>query len=365
MGVGIALAKAGRERRSTGQRRRERPLGLEPDERLAFGLRRMALGQVDLALELLAHADTSAPDEHAVHETRKALKRLRALVRLLEGELGAKALARENAALRETARHLAGARDAAVMLGTLDQLLERHPRKLERRKGVIELRRRLLAERALMEQQTLRDPAVLAQVLGELCAFRERVAAWSLPDRDGIELLEPGLAKLYRQGRRRYRRVARGKADLVLAMHEWRKRVKDLRYAAEMLERHYPSEGAGAPGRKRRGKRPARKRAKRRRDAACVRRVARRADELGEVLGEDHDLAVLAQAIRARGKRGGAVTGRIPRGTRKTLLKLIARRRRELHARALREGERLYERSPRRFIAGIRAAYASGERQLS
>ena len=49
-----------------------------------------------------------------MHETRKALKRLRALVRLLREELGEQAFERENAALRDVARRLAGARDAEV-----------------------------------------------------------------------------------------------------------------------------------------------------------------------------------------------------------------------------------------------------------
>ena len=87
----------------------------------------MALGQLDLAIELLSTARNGGPDEDAVHETRKALKRLRALVRLLEPELGAQAFARENAALRDAGRRLAGARDAEVMVGTLDALIAAPP----------------------------------------------------------------------------------------------------------------------------------------------------------------------------------------------------------------------------------------------
>lgn len=338
MGVGLALAKAERERRSKRLRRRDRRLGLRPAERLADGLQRMALGQVDLALELLGGAGGNAPGEKAVHETRKALKRLRALLRLLEGELGEQTFARENAALRDAARRLAGARDAEVMLGTLDALIERHPRKLARRGGVMKLRRRLLAEHERMELRTLGDPATRAQVLAELRAFRERVATWRLPDRDGIELVEPGLLRLYKQGRSRYRYAARRKGKDVRAMHEWRKRVKDLRYAAEMLERQS---------------------------------LARRADKLGEELGEDHDLAVLADWIRVYGKwgrrkgRGRRKSPWLGRGTRKILLKLIARRRRELRRRALRGGARLYRRSPKTFMRRIHAAHRRSRPQLS
>ncbi len=59
---------------------------------------------------------------------------------------------------------------------------------------------------------------------------------WNLSDRQGIVLVEPGLLRLYRQGRRRWERCERRKGDETREMHQWRKRVKDLRYAAEILQ---------------------------------------------------------------------------------------------------------------------------------
>ncbi|MCW3057232.1 MAG: domain containing protein, partial [Solirubrobacterales bacterium] len=134
VGVGLALARAERERRADKRRdAAERQFALLPGELPVHGLRRMALGQLDLAIGLLGGG---RPDEKAVHEIRKALKRLRALVRLLRHELGEEAFARESAALRDAGRRLAGARDAEVLLDTLDSLLERHPGRLPRRPGV-------------------------------------------------------------------------------------------------------------------------------------------------------------------------------------------------------------------------------------
>jgi hypothetical protein len=328
VGFGVSLARAARSRHSAGRLARDRQLGLQPAERLAHGLQRMALAQLDLAIELLGDG---APDARAVHETRKALKRLRTLFLLLEAELGKQELARERAVLRDAARGLAEARDAEVMLATLDALIERHPRKLAGRAGVKALRGRLLDERQRTRRPTLDELASSAQALAQLRACRARVAAWSLPDGDGIALIEPGLLRLYRQGRTRYRRAAGGKGDRVRTMHEWRKPVKDLRYAAEMLDA--------------------------RQHDARLRRLARRADKLGELLGEDHDLAVLAELIRGQ-KRIGS-------GTRKRLAKLIARRRRELRRRALRQGERLYGRSPKRFVRGVQRARRRAQRRLS
>ena len=58
----------------------------------------------------------------AVHETRKALKRLRALLRLVRPAIGEDAFKRENAQLREIGLSLSGARDRHVLLETVNKL---------------------------------------------------------------------------------------------------------------------------------------------------------------------------------------------------------------------------------------------------
>jgi CHAD domain-containing protein len=328
VGVGVVIARATRERRAARLPRRERRLGLRAGEPPSAGLQRMALGQIDIAIEQLEGTSTAGPTAAAksVHETRKALKRLRALLRLLRHELGDDAFAREDAAVRDIARSLSGARDAEVMLATLDALIRRHPRKLARHKGVRKLRRELADEQRRMTARTLGDSATRARVIADLGALRSRVSRWSLPGGAGTKLVQLGLRGLYAQGRRRFRDAKRRKGRDIQSMHRWRKRVKDLRYVAEMLARDSRPKG------------------KRRATDARLRRLAKRADSLGETLGEDHDLAVLAERVRKGPKR---------RGARKTLLKLIARRRRELRKAALRDGKRLYRRSPVEFVRGL------------
>jgi CHAD domain-containing protein len=352
--LGVTVAQAERSRRAAkAELRRARRFAQLPGEPLPEALRRIALGQLDLAIELLggetvgdvgavsddgdvtnggsAHGNGSAtrrraPDAKAIHDTRKALKRLRALVRLLREQLGESAYRREHAILRDVARRLASARDAEVMVATLDALLQRHPRKLASRRPLIELRKRLVAERAVAARRAAADEVLRAQVLADLSGLRERAQRWELPAREGIAVLESDLRRTYRQGRYRMRRVARGKGGAHGA-HEWRKRVKDLRYAAEIL-----------------GLRP----------------VARRADELGELLGEEHDLVVLAGLLPPPGR--GPFKGKRGKRARRALLKRIARRRRQLRKRALREGERLYRRKPKKFVRRGRSAHARASR---
>jgi hypothetical protein len=358
VGVGVALARAERERRGTrAQRSRERQFTLLAGEPLAEGLTRMALGQLDMAIELLAGDGGDLDAVQAVHETRKALKRARALIGLLADELGEQTVARESAVLRDAGVHLARIRDTEVTLSTLDGLLERHPDKLAHRRAVARLRARLLAERDRVAELALSDAAARARTLAELRAARGRVAAWSLADRDGMQLIEPTLKRLYRDGRRRHRLAAHGSGDRARAMHRWRKRVKDLRYAAEILDRSELEASAPRSRRRRGGRR--RKRSRRRSHAQHIRRVARRADAVSELLGEEHDLVLLAAQVRERGAGGE----RVPPGARRLLLKLIARRRKRLRKQALRAGKRLYAPTPKQFLREVRRAFArAGDR---
>ncbi len=311
----------------------------------------MAIEQADLAVEQLQSVEDGDARE-AVHEARKAIKRLRTIVRLLAGELGAETCTREQAALRAATARLAGARDAEVMLSTLDDLVARHPRKLGKRAGVIRLRTHLAAERDEAERQML-EPGNRMRAVDELLLFRTRVSAWELPSRPGIGPVEDGLGRIYRQGRKRGGRVAGKRGGRMRTMHQWRKRVKDLRYAAESLRRSPPAPGTIA---KLSGKR--RKRAGS--EARWMRRLAVRADELGELLGEEHDLAFFGAWLSEHGAAAG-----VSRGTRRRLKKQIVRRRRKLRLRALRRGQRLYRLGPRAFLRRVARAYAGSATKLS
>jgi CHAD domain-containing protein len=369
LGVGVALARAERERRSrSGNRDRDRRFALIEGERLGAGLRRIALGQLDIAIEMLEGSKHGLSPEQRVHEARKALKRLRALLRLVQDELGDATYEREHELVRRCGAQLAKARDAEVLLATLDGLIERKPKRLGARGGVQRLRARLQSERDGAAALALADSATHAGVLGDLRAMRVRVSTWELADEAGIEAIEPALTRLYSKGHRRMRRAERARSDRARGrkLHEWRKRVKDLRYAAEVLERVEAASrsgarsagktgagktGAGKHGSKRGGK--ARKQA--RAGTAFVHELAKRADDLGEVLGEEHDLAVLAERVRAEAKLSGdlAAPGT---GARKALLKAIARRRKRLRGRAFRDGKRLYARKPKQLLRRVRAA---------
>src|SRR5262245_39422591 len=66
-------------------------------------------------------ADAALADK-SVHQGRKLIKKARATLRLLRDSIPEPVFRRENHALRDIARPLSAARDASVLLDTLDRL---------------------------------------------------------------------------------------------------------------------------------------------------------------------------------------------------------------------------------------------------
>ena len=273
----------------------------------------------------------SADPTELVHEARKAIKRMRALARLLRDELGEQEFSRVNASLRSAGRRLGGARDADVRLATLRELVERHPHALApspgssngsgpRREGIRRLEERLRRER-LNDGQ----PSDVDEVLADIAAMRDQLARWSLVDVD-FSTLAPGLRRVYREGRHRHARCVREHGRDEQDVHDWRKRVKSLYYALDML---------GA------------------KKAKGARRAVRRADRLGDLLGSEHDLWMLRVYVEEHPEAFGTDVAASDE-----LLKRIDRRRRRLRKRALSLGARLYKRKPGRFTRRIGRALA-------
>jgi CHAD domain-containing protein len=249
-----------------------------------------------------------------VHETRKTIKRMRALARLLRYQLGEPEFERVEGSLRAAGRRLGGARDAEVRIATLGRLRTRHPNALESQ-GIERLEDRLERER----EQTGESPPP-EDVLADIADMRRHLARWNLVEHD-FDSLAPGLTRIYREGRRRRLRVKRGRARNGEDVHDWRKRVKSLYYALDMLG------GTSARG---------------------ARRATQQAERIGDLLGEEHDLSMLCAYVEQYPHTFGQDTS-----SREMLLKLAERRRKRLRKRALKLGAQLYKRKPNAFSRRI------------
>ena len=220
----------------------------------------------------------------AVHDTRKAFKRLRALVRVSRDALGDEAYRRENTIFRDAGRKLSGARDAAVLVQTLDGLTARYRDELDD-DAFAGLRGALASEAEAASSALADDRTAVDEVQGTLEAARRRVGGWPLPDDGGLAMLEPGFERIYRRGRRALK-AARKDPDTE-TFHELRKRAKDLWHAAQILRPAAPkamkelarrAHALSDAGRRRpRPRRAARRRPRAPRDARAGRARAARA----------------------------------------------------------------------------------------
>jgi CHAD domain-containing protein len=285
---------------------------LKRKESPADGVRRIAIGRADSALDHLA-GESGEDTAEAVHETRKDLKKLRALLRLVRVQIGEEVYARENARFRDSGRLLAGARDAEVKLGTLASLAERFEDEFPTH-NLRPLSAALNSERATMTDELSSDvdDGPRNQAVRELEAGRARAADWPL-DGGGWKLFAAGLERTYRRGRDGYLDTARDASTE--HVHEWRKRVKDLWYELRVLRNTWP---------------------------ALVSDLADEAHHLADLLGDHHDLAVLDEDLSNR-------QGDIAKDDVQQLRELICRRQKELLESALSLGKRLYADKPRTF----------------
>lgn len=294
-------------------------LEFAPEETLGDGFARTSR-ELLLAAEQTLTEDAAANPARAVHAARKAIKKQRALLRLVRDAAPPKQRRRENAALRAAARRLSGSRDADVMIATLDELAERYAGQVPH--PVFDtLRGRLQADRPVFSDLSPGGPEGLTAA--DLAEVRTRIESWTLRGGDRRAITR-GLNRTYRDGRAAMRTALRTPSDENL--HAWRKRVKDLWYELRLL-RGVCGEVAGGQ--------------------------AREAHRLADLLGDDHDLAVLRMTLL----RSAEIATDLD-----AVLALIDHRREQLRREARLIGARVYAEPPKDFVRRMRRLWSAGRR---
>ncbi|MEQ8514852.1 MAG: CHAD domain-containing protein [Chromatocurvus sp.] len=283
-----------------------------PRESAGDGIRRMAREQMDKAL---AEIDDSGLDrQQTVHQVRKRCKKIRALLQLARGDLdnAGKVYQRENACFRDAARSLSNVRDAEALLETCDKLIDASPRQDKRQR--LENARHVLEERRLTAvQDDIGLDERIDAFAATLRAARQRVEAW--PIGDSFAALAPGLKKNYRRGRKAMKSAV--KTPSTDKLHEWRKRVKYHRYHLQVLRPTWD---------------------------AVLHAWQDELNDMGEALGDDHDLAVFTATLSEEHAR--FTSNRELRA----LVGLCDRRRAQLQARVFPLGQRAFTEKPKHLV---------------
>jgi hypothetical protein len=275
----------------------------EPLER---AVRRVCRQHIGVALIHLRRSKHSA----AVHGVRKEIKMLRAIFRLVRGEISLDVYRKTMKALRRTARLLAAPRDARVMLKAFEKLTG--PAAARRFPKV----QRLLQAYCRQEARRFRNDDSFDKAKSNLRKIKRRVAGLKIKT-DGWPAIEPGLRQSFLRGRRDCESVrtqpSPGK------FHQWRKQVRIFLCHLQVLCPAWPA--AAYP-------------------------MMKELNQVGKLLGDDHDLVLLKKFVASRGDGLAAEA--------KLLNQLIESRQKELRQTALKFGVRLYAETPAAVCARLK-----------
>jgi CHAD domain-containing protein len=291
------------------------PYRFKIDEPVEKGFRRIAREQLEFALTELA-APQVLPK--GVHECRKALKRIRALVRLASPGMGYRKARRRGRALSEIARLLSARRDQAVMLETLAKLTS----ETQSDAALVLAPLRAHLTKLVGEGPKPLDADCAAKVRLMLLREAQKFARTRFR-RNGFAALEGGLEESYRKARKAMKNAYGEPSDE--NFHTLRKAAQWHWRQMSLLARAWPEEFA-------------------------VRVTA--AHDLSQMLGDDHDLAMLigvttrAEDISAEDKEA--------------IVALCAHRQRALRNDAEPRAERLFAEKPKAFTKRMAAYWRFG-----
>ena len=244
---------------------------LKLKEPLQAGVRRIVAEQLDKAI---ATAAGGAERVTWVHETRKSLKRLRALLRLVRSGVSPGIWREANDGLRDIARNLSPLRDSDVLLGVLQTIECSDNKKLASAVAWFEARleARTRPGTGPADDDLGRD--VVAKATADLERARERLARIDI-DGELADVCGVGIATAVKAGRRALAEVEADPCEE--NFHELRKCVQTYWRQAGLLAAAWP-------------------------EVQAPRIVAAR--ELSQMFGQVQDLAVLAAAVAAQAGQG-------------------------------------------------------------
>jgi CHAD domain-containing protein len=254
--------------------------------------------------------------EKAVHESRKRLKKVRAIAALLE-QVGTKVPRKDRKQLKSVAHALSRIRDSAAIIETFDRVRRRYPKQLSPhtyrtlRHGLVDARNRAQAE---AERDDVVDGAA-----ARLVTTRKAIKDWPSHAIDVSDLLAV-VAGSYRRSRRAMKRARlTGQSATV---HSWRKEVKTFWYQLRLAKRL----------------------------TVGVAPLITDLKRLETELGDDHNLVVLEATLR------GCCDLRTQGAAIRQVGRLATRMRQQLRRRAFTLGRRVYGRRPKTFHRWARIA---------
>jgi CHAD domain-containing protein len=202
------------------------------DETMTRGFQRIATEQLDRAATHLYALENSAVT--SIHETRKCLKRTRALLRFCRPGLEEEAFHSLNQQLRDSGRLLSSKRDADVLKQTIDSLAQGgklKPTIVTRLQAATAIARQASTEETHAAPDHRHITAQLQSVREEILGVELSVNSRSIDTR--------GLSRSFEACHRTFVPAFGDEDDL--AVHEWRKTVQIHWRHMQLINRAWPA----------------------------------------------------------------------------------------------------------------------------
>lgn len=294
---------------------------LENQESFPEGIRRIGLELNNAAIDALANDDEAMHE--GIHEARRCFKRLRSLFELIRDVTGKSHYREGNDFYRSLARELEGLRDISSLIEAVE-LLRGHFGEVVRTEAFDSLSALLQEEKDALQKGLAEGNNNVERVIQELQRGRDHFVALPLCENCLDEVLH-GLYRQYKAGFRLFQKNLN--TPTVQDMHDWRKRVKHLWYMHELLQKAWPK---------------------------VFKAYLKSFKELGDALGDYHDLALLKEKFKDFG-------GRFPDDSRRLLHAIAQEQLERLHHHALQLGRRLFAEKPDAFAQRMRNILRSWE----
>jgi CHAD domain-containing protein len=275
-------------------------------------VRRIVLKQLKAAISEL-HSVGDPQSDDAVHDARRRVKKIRAIIRLVRPVLD-KEYRTVDRDLSTVSRLLAPVADGRGIGETLKELEHRYPASLPKR--AVAAARAGVRRNGARADHDAHARGILKIASGTLRSERGRVKRWRVRG-EGFGAVAPGLEESYRRARRMM--IATWSKPKPSHFHTWRRYVKDHWFHVRLLE------------------------------GRCGNNLAayeRRIEALDGILGEYHNVILLRELL--------GTDGSLPREEAARCLRVVSRYQRVLRRHAEILGARIYTERPRRFVRRVR-----------
>lgn len=203
-------------------------------ESISINIHRILLEQFHY---ILMQSEKGQEEVHkSIHETRKSMKRIRAVLRMIRDEIGYSSYYRENTFYRDLSRELSEIRNFEVLSNSIQNLRQDLSNTISPDVFAL-LEEELGRQRKMVMGGEAGLSKLLKEIAGKVESARDRIYDFPIRHND-FRVFEGGLFRMYRQGKR-YLRDARNNPSPT-HLHDLRKKMKYFWYQVEILQPIFP-----------------------------------------------------------------------------------------------------------------------------